>query len=639
VIFRRISLVNFGIFHGTQTLELGPGLYVVHGENGRGKTTILNAVKWAFFGRYLNRQGKVVNPSVIINRDAFREGERKFSVTLVLDDSGVELLVRRTWQAGEQAEGELYVERAGTALNQLEANHTLRNLLDEQVSRFFLFDGEQLREYEELLFEEEESARLVKGSIEQILGLPVLQNAVDDLGSVADEIGKRIARAARQSDRTRQQGLQAQQLESEIGDAEADLADLEQQKADAEVAVADADAVLQRYDSSQDILKQIEALETELEGIDEQRAVAREDLGRALADTWRDALFVAVAPQRAAMQAELAERRDADLKARDDARLRTSLERGACVLCEQPLAPETVQSLEAKLGPPAAGGEPPDDLDVAQRVMALSVIMETGRLEDAVTLDERIASIDSKKASKGQELKQVRDTVQDVPEEDIRAAAEKRDKGQRDLGQIEHLIGRKRDDIAGKRGTLQDLLRQIASSGGSAQLSTLQERQQLARDLADLFSSAKDRYREDLRGRVEEASSEIFKRLTTEPAYTGLQINESYGLESLGPDGEVAPGRSAGQEQIVALALIGALNQSATRRAPVMMDTPFGRLDSNHRAKVLAYLADMADQVFLLVHSAEVSRADLDNIAADIAAEFDLRRSSAFQTEIREATV
>jgi hypothetical protein len=39
---------------------------------------------------------------------------------------------------------------------------------------------------------------------------------------------------------------------------------------------------------------------------------------------------------------------------------------------------------------------------------------------------------------------------------------------------------------------------------------------------------------------------------------------------------------SAGSEQIVALSLIGALNRCATREGPVVMDTPFGRLDRRH---------------------------------------------------------
>lgn len=83
-------------------------------------------------------------------------------------------------------------------------------------------------------------------------------------------------------------------------------------------------------------------------------------------------------------------------------------------------------------------------------------------------------------------------------------------------------------------------------------------------------------------------------------------------------------GRSAGQEQVVALSLIAALNRNATRRATVVMDTPFGRLDPDHRAKVLAFASELADQVFLLVHGGEVADTDLEGIAYHVSGEFQL---------------
>lgn len=86
----------------------------------------------------------------------------------------------------------------------------------------------------------------------------------------------------------------------------------------------------------------------------------------------------------------------------------------------------------------------------------------------------------------------------------------------------------------------------------------------------------------------------------------------------------------------MALSLIGALNRNASRRAPLMMDTPLGRLDKQHRANVLALLSDLAQQVFFLVHSAEVSDDDLAPIRGQIAKEWVLQRMGPERTEIRE---
>ena len=46
---QRIKLVNFRQ-HADTELVLGPGITAIVGPNGSGKTTILEAIAWAFYG-------------------------------------------------------------------------------------------------------------------------------------------------------------------------------------------------------------------------------------------------------------------------------------------------------------------------------------------------------------------------------------------------------------------------------------------------------------------------------------------------------------------------------------------------------------------------------------------------------------
>jgi DNA sulfur modification protein DndD len=59
------------------------------------------------------------------------------------------------------------------------------------LSRFFLFDGELLQEYEELLIEGSEQGRQIKESIEQVLGVPALINGRAELGAILKTATKR----------------------------------------------------------------------------------------------------------------------------------------------------------------------------------------------------------------------------------------------------------------------------------------------------------------------------------------------------------------------------------------------------------------------------------------------------------------
>ena len=88
--------------------------------------------------------------------------------------------------------------------------------------------------------------------------------------------------------------------------------------------------------------------------------------------------------------------------------------------------------------------------------------------------------------------------------------------------------------------------------------------------------------------------------------FQGLKINNRYGLTIVDSAGRDVEQRSAGAEQIVALSLIDGLNKVADKDAPIVMDTPMGRLDLDHRANVLKHLTTMSNQVVLLVHDGEL---------------------------------
>ena len=86
--------------------------------------------------------------------------------------------------------------------------------------------------------------------------------------------------------------------------------------------------------------------------------------------------------------------------------------------------------------------------------------------------------------------------------------------------------------------------------------------------------------------------------------------------------------RSSGEEQLVALSLIGALNQCAQVEAPIFMDTPFGRLDVSHGERILKYLPNMSEQVVLLVTDREFREGDEIYLAGKIKTDLTVRYKS-----------
>jgi DNA sulfur modification protein DndD len=163
------------------------------------------------------------------------------------------------------------------------------------------------------------------------------------------------------------------------------------------------------------------------------------------------------------------------------------------------------------------------------------------------------------------------------------------------------------------------------------------ERRKQYEDLFDLFDEGVSSYRDELRDRVEEDASDIFLELTTEPEYERLEINENYGLTIVHESGDRITVRSSGAEHVVALALMGALQNNAPLKGPIIMDSPFGRLDSGHVRNVVEALPNLTDQVLLLVYRDELDQEEAREIlGGQLRKEYSMRRESARHTKLVE---
>ncbi|MEK9279180.1 hypothetical protein MTR72_05910 [Bradyrhizobium sp. ISRA442] len=148
----------------------------------------------------------------------------------------------------------------------------------------------------------------------------------------------------------------------------------------------------------------------------------------------------------------------------------------------------------------------------------------------------------------------------------------------REEGRLQQSIADARKDLERVREDLAIAQRAIKGlAPARSRRSTLKV--SITTDLEKIFASSIDELRDRLRGRVGEFANTAFKAMTTQKAYRGLEISANYGLSIIGGDGRKVPLRSAGAEQVVALSLIDGLNRTGRAVGPVIMDTPFGRLD------------------------------------------------------------
>ena len=641
---RQLTVENLGPFVGTHRLDLAVSsqapVVLVHGENMRGKTSLFSAIKWCLYGEIRGRHNRPIGPLSLLSYDARDEGDYHFAVTLEFEHEGAEYWLDRRAQASDRPlasadfQQVVTLRRNGLVQHPGDVSRIVAEILHPQISRFFLFDGEMLNQYEVLLSDPSRESDTVRISIEQILGLPSLQLIAEDLTHLRRDSERRQLRAIQVERQNAGLIASAQQIADEVEALNRDTEHLESVHETAErerVALAER---LERYGEIQADLRELERLESEVLSLQQAQAEHRERVRRIVQDAW----WLPLTPSLKGRLDEIVARQDAaalQLQAVESLRstvasIQKSLAQEVCAVCGQELESGARSRLTEALQ------------EADQQLLSLS--------NDVGDLGSHIAA---RRAIEPFTAETPMLTLRDAERSYRRAGIELR-RAKREADDVrERLRGHDRQEISATETQYEQCVRQIASidqllednrkKGQQLEREAARLQQEIARlpgadrklsvevtlygALERLFLAAIDAFRGRLRDEVEEQASDIFRRLTTESDYAGLKINERYGLTIVDSQDRPISERSAGAEQIVALSLIGGLNRSAVREAPVIMDTPFGRLDVGHRENILRFVPSLGRQVVLFVQSGELDRRrDLAHIEGSLAAEYRLAR-------------
>ena len=648
-------------FKGKQKIEFPQhetqNVMLLFGDNMRGKTSFLNAIRWGFYGVALGRHLREIPRSNLVNRDAADEGDWIMSVTLYFDHEG------RNYQLDRRIEKLENVSRPknnadfreviglridGTPIIGDAIYNEINQVMPREVSRFFLFDGELLQEYENLLIEKSEQGKKIKEHIESILGVPALVHARDEL-----QVLLKDARAAQRKDAQKDEDLRKfaqdqQNHEIELEIIESDLQELNSQKVDYQEKIDVLDDFLNDTEVVQNKKIELARLDENQKSLEDEIIQANEDTQKLLKTVWMDVLANCVQ----SIVVNLKEERERSELIRNEGmrlqgeinELQKSLEDNrVCATCGQNLSDGIRLSLKKRL----------DELQVKQsgksfdfdKLLELNKTIEN--LEGIRSEGEvnRIVDNQNKIIKKNVELVTIESKREEINEEikdfDTNEIMRKREERQRWLKlftKVESEI-KDKEDKKEKNNQAQAKISQLIAKLGGLQSSVSNQRVDRMQQLQTIFAKGIDQLRLKLKDYVEAHASKAFKQITTEKTYSGLQINQNYGLSILDKEKRIINERSAGAEQVVALSLIDGLNKTSGTKAPIIMDTPLGRLDPKHRRNILYYLPNMSEQVVLLVHEGELhATRDTEVFASRIGARYEIERVSATQSRIVRMT-
>jgi DNA sulfur modification protein DndD len=96
----RLTVKNFMPYKGENTIDFPTdetrNVMLVFGENMRGKTSLLNALRWAFYGKAVGRHSRPIQLHEIVNKDAGAQQDWRVEAFVSFEANGQLYELRRT---------------------------------------------------------------------------------------------------------------------------------------------------------------------------------------------------------------------------------------------------------------------------------------------------------------------------------------------------------------------------------------------------------------------------------------------------------------------------------------------------------------------------------------------------------------
>lgn len=625
MIIKKLVMHNFGVYASTNSLEFNGNkpIILIGGMNGRGKTTILEAVLLALYGAnsfaYMESRYKTYGQylrSYINNADGTLETFIEIEFMLDITENEV-YYVHREWNGkGQRVHEKVLVKKNGEESAFLTENWLMfvENVLPSALSSFFFFDGEKIAE-----LAVDDTSEQMKKSIKAMLGISVLDQLEIDLGRIIRSTAKKSSdkQDLVKLDKLREKKESAikalSEIDEEIEQAEKQLAILHMnlEKKNTEYIMKGGDIVEHRHDlmkqrsdtmsaimNSQDLLLELAGGELPLamvlpllKDIQEQAQAEQETKISLMAYDKIKQLYSSF-PQKTSeidyfvdfvKKETLAEDKENIYNLSDSVLYQiTALNKEGLVNCKRRVE---------------------------------EIILNCNQNKEKVEEFDRYLSVDIDETALAKIYKKIKEIEQNIATAEVK---------------IENL-NRNRAELHGIAMTAEAEFAKMAEYVLSSMESI--DADERIRKYTHIATEIVSRYKIRLQERktdiLAQTMTDCYKKLANKKNLVDRieMDSNTLDLHYISIDGEeIAKKRlSAGEKQLMVIALLWALAICSKQKLPVIIDTPLSRLDSSHRqALVKTYFPYASEQTIILSTDSEIDEGYYHMMKDNIGDEFTL---------------
>jgi DNA sulfur modification protein DndD len=619
-----IRFHDYRVYAGRQAINLAPPesgkpVVLIGGMNGEGKTTLLEGLQVAMFGRQseLWQQGGVSYPEYLrqsIHRGADPRAGAMVEVEFEAADGGrmSTFKVQRSWKV---TGSDKVVEYVQVFLNG-EIDKLLSEEWSEQVERFmparlaglFFFDGEKIKHYAD----PQRARELVELGVCALLGIDLIDQLALDLKAME----MRIAKSARGvGDHPELLSLDARlrELAIERDHLKTQHASLMTRQDALSKALGDAESKFREqggavYERRQELYQQEKELRRD-----------QDEAARALLAAAGGVLPLMLAMDLVGETLEQSHREVAAADAGAALKAARGLQVRLIEHLRQAGAPEKASRLVDEFLANEAGGlargadvsmwlkMAEEDAAMLERLVGVELGDAKAAASDSVkaydALDAKLTALNRKLAAvpDADAIAQLQSVVETARKECVLNEGR--------IDQVSESLRHQAVQIADAESNLnKQVMKALESSDDSADDLRILSHAEKARNTLAQFRVRLIQQRLEALEDATTASYALLMRKTS--LVQKITIDpETFALSLYNRDGrEIAPEwLSAGERQLLVVAILWGLARASGRSIPVIVDTPLGRLDSEHRDNLVrSYFPNASHQVILLSTDEEI---------------------------------
>lgn len=629
MIINRLTMHNFGVYAGTNIFEFihEKPIALIGGMNGRGKTTFLEAILLSLYGAnsiaYKESKYNSYNQYLrsYVNKNHWSQSSF-IELEFVLNESSNDTYeVKREWNGLSKITKEtISVQQNGMYSEFLTKNWAMfvENILPSALSSFYFFDGEKIAELAVAKTDDQ-----MKGSIRSMLGITILDVLKNDLNRSIRKISKK---SKDDESSTKLKSLRE----------ERDRAVSELEKIDESISLAtrtvetiqDALELLHKHyelqggavlEQRQKLLQKRAQIQTEM--------VQNSEALIGMAATELPMFLVRDLVSQIKLQAE---------DEHNDFIMQQALEQMDVYLADFAMdQPDSMGSSQAFVDFVRRQTE----MDASLRVYEMSdhALFQMNKLVESLlqqSVDYTHTLFDTKKALTRQLDEVDSYFALDINEEELAKIYEQIKAKEAELVEAQVKLTKLQQD---RRSMNAVVIAKTAENNRNieAYLQKVELRDDADRMLkySNIALRIVDAYAVELQkrktGTLATTITECYKKLANKKKLIQeiVMDPETLDMRYLDENGKevLKESLSAGEKQLMVIAILWALALCSKKKLPVIIDTPLSRLDSQHRTSIIStYFPNASDQTIILSTDTEIDHNYYEMMKASVGDEFTL---------------